>query len=567
MPTFKDLNLVSEIQRALDELSFTQPTEIQGKAIPLLLASKKIDFHGQAQTGTGKTLAFGIPLLQRIDLAKNIVQGLVIAPTRELAVQIYDSIVQVAKYLPIKIAVIYGGVSMEEQIRTLKRGTHLVIGTPGRINDHLRRKTLSVGQIRTLVLDEADIMLDMGFKEEIDEVLQYTPQDREIWLFSATVKSGIADIMKKHMEDTVSVRVSQKQIGTQKTKQYYCIVPFKHRLHALTRFIQSTPDFYGFIFCQTKILTSEVAEQLMKRGYNVGALHGDMSQAQRNLVIKKFRQGDLTILVATDVAARGIDVANLTHVVNYSIPEDLESYVHRIGRTGRAGKEGTAITFISKSEQRIIQQIERRFNVQIQPIDIPSKEQLIKTRVREASEYLTGLPSIQQPDSQFMRTLVETLSPEQLKEAATQLLYNKFLSTLDLEEVPYTHVEAAEPGQFQEIYLNIGTDDGITRDDVKKYLLQINVIKPDHIKSVRIIKRRTFVILSSDCSPELLTALREQPFDNKKIHVNLTCLIGNTVPSFGRERRGSEYRTERRYGGKRRDKGRGDRRGKPKRSV
>lgn len=560
MATFKDLHLLPEIQQALDELGFTHPTEIQAKAIPLLLSAKNIDFHGQAQTGTGKTLAFGIPLLQKIDISKVVPQGLIVAPTRELAVQIYESIALVARKLPIKLAVIYGGVSMEEQIRILKKGVHLVIGTPGRLNDHLRRKTLSVANVRTLVLDEADIMLEMGFREEIEEILRFLSKEREIWLFSATVKAGIGDLMKKYMKDTVSVRVSQKQIGTQKTKQYYCIVPFKYRLHAITRFIQSTPDFYGFIFCQTKILTSEVAEQLIKRGYNVGALHGDMSQTQRNMVIKKFRQQELSILIATDVAARGIDVANLTHVINYSIPEDLESYVHRIGRTGRAGKEGTAITFISKSEQRIIQQIERRFGVTIEPVDIPTRGQLVETKIKEATHYLLALPA-GVTDKESLRPLIDALSQEQLKEAATRLLYDKFLSTLDLEEIPYTHVDVPEQGQFQEIFLNIGAEDGVTKDDVKKYLDQTGIIKENEVKSIRIIKRRTFIMLSSDCSPELLAALKDQPFNGKKVHVNLTCLIGNAMPSsrgYGRRSEGGGYgrRSEERSYGRKSDRGR-----------
>src|SRR5581483_3511960 len=207
--------------------------------------------------------------------------------------------------------------------------------TPGRLNDHLRRGTLVLKQIKTLILDEADIMLDMGFKDEVDEILTYAPADREIWLFSATIKDGITDLMQAHMVNPVSVRVSKKQVATASTKQYFCVVPSRLRLQAVCRFIESTTDFYGFIFCQTKMLTGEVAEQLIKRGYNVGALHGDMSQAQRNAVIKKFKHKEVTIVVATDVAARGIDVPNLTHVLNYSIPEDLESYVHRIGRTGR----------------------------------------------------------------------------------------------------------------------------------------------------------------------------------------------------------------------------------------
>lgn len=526
MSTFKEFNLFAEIQRAIDELGFEQPTEIQKKSIPLLLSSKKIDFHGQAQTGTGKTFAFGIPLLHRIDIANKVPQALIVAPTRELAVQIFESIQKIAKYMNIKIAVIYGGVSMEDQISTLRRGVHIVVGTPGRLNDHLRRKTLVLSGVRTLVLDEADIMLDMGFKEEIDEILVKVPKTREIWLFSATVKSGISDIMKSHMDQPVSVVVSSKNTGPQKTKQYYCTVQFRYRLHAVTRFIQAAPDFYGFIFCQTKILASEVADQLTKKGYSVAAIHGDLSQAQRNIVIKKFKNQDFTILVATDVAARGIDVANLTHVINYSIPEDLESYVHRVGRTGRAGKEGTAITFISKSEQRIIGQIERKFNLKIEPIDIPSKNVLVDVRVAQAAEYLETLKTIEKPDNEALVNLIDSLTAKDLKSVTAKLLYDKFLSSLDLEEIPYTPVEH-EADQLQEIYISVGSDDGITIDDIRDFVMQTGLIKEDQIKTIKTIKRRSFVKLAADCSPELLHALRGKLLKGQRVSVNLTCIIND----------------------------------------
>ncbi len=527
MATFKELDIAPEILAILEQLGFTQPTEIQEKAIPLLLSSKEIDFHGQAQTGTGKTLAFGIPLLQKINKDLKAPQGLVIAPTRELAVQIYESLAKIAQKVGIKIAVIYGGASMDEQIKNLKKGAQVIIGTPGRLNDHLRRKTLSPSAIKTLVLDEADIMLDMGFKDEIEEVISYLPKTRQIWLFSATVKSGIADIMKRHMKDTVSVRVTPKTVTAPKTKQYYCIVPFRARLHALTRFIQTVPDFYGFIFCQTKILAGEVAEQLTKRGYNVAALHGDLSQAQRNSVIKKFRQRGYTILVATDVAARGIDIPDITHVINYSIPEDLESYVHRIGRTGRAGKEGIAITFISKSEQRIVHHIEKRFGVHIEPIDVPSTKTVIESRLTQIPSYIESIGSKEIPHQADLEAYIKDLAPDMLKKLTDQLLYDKFLGTLDLEEVPFTHVENHVSDQFQEIYISMGSDDGVTRDAVEKYILQAPVIKPGQIKTIRVIKKRSFVKLSSDCSPDLISSLRGKLLNGRKVNVNVTCLIND----------------------------------------
>lgn len=540
MTTFKDLNLLPQIEEALDELGFTQPTEIQKIAIPLLLSEKNIDFHGQAQTGTGKTLAFGIPLLQRLDRSKKVPQVLIVAPTRELAVQIYESIARVAQKLSIKMAVVYGGVSFEEQQRAINQGAQIIVGTPGRLNDHLRRKTLSLASVRTLVLDEADIMLDMGFKDEIDEILKSLPKNREIWLFSATVKPGISQIMKSHMKDTVSVRVAPKPLEVQKTKQYYCIVPMRSRLHAIMRFIQSAPDFYGIIFCRTKELVGELAAQLLKREYNVEALHGDLSQLQRNKVIKRFKQKEFSILVATDVAARGIDIADLTYVINYSIPEDLESYVHRIGRTGRAGKEGIAITFISNNEQRTIRNLERRFGIKIDPIDVPSRQQLISTRIQQAAHYVAALPEKVEGIYKEMGSIVANLSMEQLYVATAHLLYNKFCSTLDLEEIAYTHIDTPSD-QLQEISITAGSEDGVTKEMVLKYVSNAGM-RPDQIKTIRIIKHKTFVKLAAECSPEILTTLRNTLLDSKKVHVSITCVI----PEESRPGRQGRYRFQQR---------------------
>lgn len=547
MVTFKDLPISKELLDILEKQGFTVPTEIQAKAIPLLLSSKKIDFHGQAQTGTGKTLAFGIPLCQSIDRKNPHTQALILAPTRELAVQIYESLEKIAAHLGISIAVVYGGVPIDEQMRKLSRGVQIVVGTPGRINDHLRRKTLDPRKLQTLILDEADIMLDMGFKEEIDEIMRNLPQDRQIWLFSATVKEGIAQIMKKHMKDTVSVRVSPAAVAASRTKQYYCIVPSRSRVHAMTRFIQSVGDFYGFIFCQTKILASEVADELTKRGYNVAALHGDLSQQQRNRVIKKFRKGECTILVATDVAARGIDIPDITHVINYSVPEDLESYVHRVGRTGRAGKEGIAITFINRAEQRIIKHIEKRFGTQIEPIDVPSAQDVIHKRLQEIPAYFDKKEAV--PEAAHLLKLLEPLSSELLKQVTVRLLYDRFLSQLDLEEIPYTHVDEVDHEQYQEIFINRGSDDGITDEDIRAYILQVPIVTPEQIQKIRVIKKRSYVRLSSDCSPDLVSSLRGKKLRGQPVSVNVTCMVSDRSQpwrSRERSRRGGSRRPRRR---------------------
>lgn len=525
-PTFKDFNLLPQVQQALDKLGFTTPTDIQAKAIPLLLSRKKMDLHGQAQTGTGKTLAFGIPLLHRIDTSNKHTQGVVIAPTRELALQICDSLRPLAEVAGITIDTIYGGASLEAQMRSLRRGVQIVIGTPGRLNDHLRRKTLLLNHVSTLVLDEADIMLDMGFKEEVDEILNFMPSDREIWLFSATVKGGISDIMASHMKQPESVRVSKKNVITATTSHYYCVVPMRSRLNALCRFIESAPHFYGFVFCQTKILTSEIAEQLLLRGYRVGALHGDMSQSQRNAVITRFKAREIGILVATDVAARGIDIANLTHVINYSLSDDLESYVHRTGRTGRAGREGTAITFINKGELREVQHMQRKFNLVINPIDVPTRDTIIQARMQEVSEYLASVVERTPTEEKSLNKLVDDLSDHHSKNALKQILFDKFLKSIyDEEEFSGTpaldHYQdrgGGDTSSTREIFLPVGLDDGIKQDDVIEFFKNNN-LSPDVIQRIRVIKRRTFIHVLPDRVSDIMHALNNKMLGGRKVRV------------------------------------------------
>jgi len=547
MNTFKDFTIAPEIHAVLEKLNFTEPTEIQRKAIPVLLGAAKVDIHGQAQTGTGKTLAFGIPLLHRIDRTQKTTQALVVAPTRELALQICDSVRPFAQALGIVIEPVYGGMSMEEQIRHLKRGVHIVVGTPGRLNDHLRRGTLNIKGIKTLVLDEADIMLDMGFKEEVDEILSYAPRDREIWLFSATVKSGISTLMNEHMKNTVSVRVSKTNVGVSTTKHYYCVLPMRQRLNALCRFIECAPEFYAFIFCQTKMLTSEIAEQLARRGYNVGALHGDMSQAQRNLVIKKFKNKEITIVVATDVAARGIDIANLSHVVNFSLPEDHESYVHRVGRTGRAGKDGVSITFIGKSETRLIQMIQRKFNITIDQQEVPSRDQIIKGRVERASQYLETINNNTLEPHATIKTMLSEYSEADVRSALMRIMHEKFLSSiLQEEEMSFSPARMASGDKLsQEFVLAVGSDDGVDQSAVVEYLTKTNLVQESQIQKIRVIKRRTFVEVPTEIAHRLLDALRNTSLAGR----NTRCALVDETESRDFEPRYRQGGRNQRYGG------------------
>jgi ATP-dependent RNA helicase DeaD len=578
--SFKELPLHPQIIAALDKLGITAPTDIQSKAIPLLLDPKRVDFWGQAQTGTGKTLAFGIPLVQGIDASDRKLQALIVAPTRELVVQIVQSLRPIASPLGISIEAVYGGASMRDQMSFLKRGVHIVVGTPGRLNDHLNRKTLSLSHLKTLVLDEADIMLDMGFKEEMDQILEAAPAERQIWLFSATVKPGINGIMREHMRNTVSVTANKQQASTTNTKQFYVMVPMKNRFEALCRFIDNTPAFYGFIFCQTKILTAELAERLAAAGYPANALHGDMSQGLRNAVIKKFKNKEFNILVATDVAARGIDVSDLTHVINYSLPNDHESYVHRIGRTGRAGKEGTAISFIGgKNELRHLKMLERKFKLNILPLDVPSTKDIQKVYIKRAYDYLEGLASKGQEMPVEVKEAIQKYNKEELFSIVTALVAEKFFAQTKKEEsqfnsTPSQQSHGAESSDdqpsLQEIMINLGTDDGITHEDIVDFIQQEAGISESDVEKLKVIKRRTFIKIPSEIAEEVLGKLKGKNVAGQKARIILAPLSDDDWalnPRGGDRRGGSDRRGGRgeRSGGRRggdRDRGeRSERRG------
>jgi len=568
MNEFKNFGLSEDIMKALDHVGFTKPTEIQKKAIPVLISEENIDFHGQAQTGTGKTLAFGIPLVHNVDTSKKSVQALIIAPTRELVLQIVESFSITAKFCKkLSIAPVYGGVDIQRQISQLKRGVHIVVGTPGRLNDLIRRKNLNLKDLDTLVLDEADIMLDMGFRQDIEEVLKRAPKNRAIWLFSATNKRGVDDLKKSHMNDVISVRVVKKNVANTNTEQSFCVVPMKYRFQVLCRLIdKEKSSFYGIIFCQTKLLCAEIASKLAKKGYNSASLHGDMDQKMRNKVIQRFKKKECDILVATDVAARGIDVDSLTHVINYSFPEDQESYVHRVGRTGRAGKKGTAITFLGNREVSRIKSLARRFGTDIKPLEIPSLQDLIDARVKAAVSYFNNscddsvklslkLNGALNP----LRVTINEFSKEKLVDVAVNLLSDKFLKEYEhAQEIPdfsasdFSHMDRGRGfgsrGSFKrggrrsdrgdrgdrskfldrrydpnmvEVVLHVGSDDGIQKSDIINHCLKNKAVSRKDIERVRVIKRRSFVIVSSKLAKKVVSALHGKKIQGKKARVGL----------------------------------------------
>ncbi|MCK8061293.1 MULTISPECIES: DEAD/DEAH box helicase [unclassified Fusibacter] len=407
---FEALGLGEASLKAIGIKGFEEPTPIQAQAIPIILSTKD-DIVGQAQTGTGKTAAFGLPILELIDENKKGIKALVVTPTRELAVQVSEELYSFKRSKKIKVTPIYGGSSIERQIKRLKEGTDIVIGTPGRLIDLINRKVLHLEDLDFLVLDEADEMLNMGFVEDIEYIIKHANKNKRTFLFSATMPSRILSIAKNYMNQFQTITVKKKELTTNLTDQIYFEVASRDKFEALTRIIDIEAEFFGIVFCRTKADVDNVSTHLMERGYDAEGLHGDLSQHQRERVYKKFKSKKTNILVATDVAARGLDVNDLTHVINYSIPQDPESYVHRIGRTGRAGKEGTAITFVTPAEYRGLVHIQKIANTSIRKEQIPQVEDIIR-----------------QKRANILEEIKETILNESLEEYAdiTEQLMNEF---------------------------------------------------------------------------------------------------------------------------------------------
>ena len=387
-PAFAELNLIPPLLKALEDVGYETPTPIQAQTIPLLLEGR--DVVGQAQTGTGKTAAFALPLLSRIDLHRKLPQVLVLTPTRELAIQVSEAFQTYARHMKgFHVLPIYGGQSYDLQIRPLKRGVHVIVGTPGRVMDHMRRGTLKLDCLRALVLDEADEMLRMGFIDDVKWVLEQTPDQRQIALFSATMPPVIRKIAEQHLHNPEQVTIKVKQTTAETIRQRYWMVSGRHKLDALTRILEAEPFDAVLIFVRTKIATEDLAEKLEARGYAATALNGDIAQKQREAIVNRLRKGNLDILVATDVVARGLDVQRISHVINYDIPHDTESYVHRVGRTGRAGREGDAILFVAPREKRMLYAIERATRQRIDEFEMPTAESINDKRIAEFKQRIT----------------------------------------------------------------------------------------------------------------------------------------------------------------------------------
>jgi len=417
LSSFKKLGLSKEILEALEELNFETPTDIQQQAIPRLLGEQR-DFIGLAQTGTGKTAAFGLPLLDLLDPSEPMTQGLILAPTRELGKQIAEQLSKFSSKMDrISVLVVYGGSPIHHQIKALKKTQHVIIATPGRLIDLINRKAVRLEKLKYLVLDEADEMLNMGFKDELDEILSYTPDDKLTWLFSATMPSAIRKIVKKYMDNPIDVHIKANTEVNENIEHLYTIVKQRNKTEALMRFLDIHGQMRGVVFCRTRRDTQELAERLLKKGYKADALHGDLSQAQRDRVMNRFRSNELQVLIATDVAARGIDVQDLTHVFHYSLPDEVAYYTHRSGRTARAGKEGTSIAFISKKEKYRIAKLQNILGISFEKVMIPEVGKIAEIRLTNwAMDFaeINHLGKVEKKLSDHVQLLLGNMSKEDL---------------------------------------------------------------------------------------------------------------------------------------------------------
>ncbi len=533
------MGLSPKLLKGVEELGFTNPTPIQKEVIPVVLNSQE-DIVGLAQTGTGKTAAFGLPLIEQIDTHDKSIQALILAPTRELAIQIAKDLQAYSKFIDgLKVVPVYGGASIETQIRAIKKGVHIIVATPGRMLDLIKRKVADITNIKTVVLDEADEMLNMGFRDELNGILENTPKEKRTLLFSATMPREVAQIAKTFMNNPVEITVGQKNSGAENVKHIYYQVHARDRYLALKRIVDFNPDIYGIVFCRTRSETKDVADKLIKDGYNADALHGDLSQAQRDHVMKRFRNKALQIFVATDVAARGIDVDDITHIINYNLPEDLEVYTHRSGRTGRAGKSGVSIAIVNYREKSRIPQIERIIRKKFEKLPVPNGKEICEKQLLSMIDRMKTVKVDEEQIAPFMDAVnekLQDLTKEEIIKRFVSVEFNRFLeyykNAPDLnkkaesektssERKPSGRRRRGEPG-FTRFYINIGRKDGINPKNIIGMINDYARDRDINIGAIDIKDSFSFFEAGEKYTDKLLKAFKNAKFKGRKLRVEVT---------------------------------------------
>jgi len=514
MDKFISFGLSKEMLQTISNMGFEEPTPIQEKAIPVIMQGK--DMIGQAQTGTGKTAAFGIPVVEKIDRGMFSVQAIILTPTRELAIQVAEEMNKIGKLNRISAFPVYGGSSMERQIRMLQRGVHVVVGTPGRVIDHIERGTLKLNEVKIVILDEADEMLDMGFKDDITTILNNTPKQRQTLLFSATMPEAIVRISKQYMVSPEKITISTNILTAPKIDQIFYEVSESEKIDALARLIDAEDSDLFLVFCHTKREVDDVAASLKNRGYDAETIHGDFNQSQREAVMKRFKGNMIDVLVATDVAARGLDISNISHVVNYSIPQNPDAYIHRIGRTGRAGKSGVAITFVTPREDRQLRLLQSVARIKIKKGKLPSLTDVLNARVETLKEKIQEFIDDKKFDTylELAGRLTEGITPI---EAAAALL--KFhLEGFGTREETVQEDTGALPGMVR-LFMNVGRQQRINAGDVVRSIAEKAGIAGKSIGNINIFDNFTFVEVPKENAEKVIAVMHQSMLSGKKVAV------------------------------------------------
>ena len=531
MKKFQELGINNLLLKSIKNLGFDTPTEVQNKVIPILLKNES-DIVTLAQTGTGKTAAFGFPILQKIDPSSKKTQGLILSPTRELCLQITQDIKSYSEFVKgLNIVAVYGGASITDQSKKIKKGAQIIVATPGRILDMIKRKIVNISKIEYCVLDEADEMLNMGFHEEIKNILSFTPEDKSTWLFSATMPKEVSSIAKKFMHNPVEVIIGSKNAGTKNVSHEYYVVNGRERYQTLKRLSDFNPSIFSVIFCRTKRDTQKVAENLIEDGYSAGALHGDLSQNQRDLIMKSFRNKQIQMLVATDVAARGIDVDNITHVINYQLPDEIETYTHRSGRTGRAGKIGVSIIIITQSELRKIKSIEKIIQNKILKKNIPNGEEICFVQLNHLAKKINNTKVNSEINSflpEFKKEINHLTKDELIQKlASVEFLrfHNYYKNSKDLN----LSVSSSSPIEFKSnkknsirFFMNIGKKDNFNWMTLKDFIKDNTKLSNDEIFHVDVMENFSFFNTYEKFKSKVISTLSEIKINDRKIKIEIS---------------------------------------------
>lgn len=569
--TFNDLGLRSQVVKAVTDMGFEQPTPIQQEAIPHLLKSKS-DFVGLAQTGTGKTAAFGLPLVNRITESRKYPTGLIICPTRELCLQIAKDVQNYSKYEKAStVEAVYGGADIQRQIKNIKRGVSIIVATPGRLVDLIKRKAIQLNEVEVVVLDEADEMLNMGFKEDLDFILSATPKEKSTWLFSATMPAEVARIGKTYMTDPLEVSIGNKNEGNANIDHIYFSVKERDRYAALKRLIDFNPKIFGLVFCRTRRETQQVAEKLGKEGYSAEALHGDLSQAQRDRVMNLFRNRSIQLLVATDVAARGIDVDDITHVINYNLPDEVENYTHRSGRTARAGNTGESLVLINTREKYKINQIEKIIGQKFTAAEIPGPEAICAVQLESMIDKVKATKVNEEEIAPFIPHILadlEGLSKEEVIKKFVSAEFNRFLDYY--KKAGDLNAKASDRGgddrgsdrrsgrrdrgrtdeNKQRFFVSLGEKDGLNPGGLLRVICDATGLKSETIGRIDIMPAFSFFDADKADTDKILAQVHGADFEGKSMNVEKTADKSKGGRSRGGSRGGSRSGGDRRSGGR-----------------